>query len=106
MLFLRSFINLLIVPVLFLVLSNDVAERKNIFDLKPSFPLLVKYCVAVALNIPITRIFIYFSRFVKGIDIEPDSTYYTIFAILGTVLMAFVVRIYARLFAGNEETKN
>lgn len=106
MLFLRSFINLLIVPVLFLVLSNDVAERKNIFDLKPSFPLLVKYCVAVALNIPITRIFIYFARFVKGIDIEPDSTYYTIFAILGTVLMALVIRFYASLFSGNDKTKD
>ena len=97
MLFLRSLINFFFVPVISLVLVKYLSKGKedanSAYDIKPTFGLLLKYTVLATLNIPLTRVFTYFGRITTGIDIEADSSYYTICAILASTMMAYFLHI-------------
>ncbi len=97
MLFLRSFINLILVPILSVYLSK-MANRKEI---KPSIELLFQYAVAVSLNIPVTRIITIIIRISGGLNIEADSSYYTIVAILSAMIL-FGVNEFVKKGIGRE----
>lgn len=84
MLFLRSFINFFMVPVITLVIFYSRKRE----ELKPNFELLITYSTLVVLNIPLTRVFTFVAKFVIGKNIEADSSYYTICGILAAVTLA------------------
>lgn len=91
MLLFRSFINFFMVPVLCIVIMH----RKSLEEIKFSLYLFLQYCVIVCLNIPLTRVFTFFGRIFLGAEIEADSSYYTICALLAAVLMAMLKEIYS-----------
>ena len=100
MLFFRSFINFFIVPVISLVLI----EKKGDVQLEPSFELFLKYCVIVACNIPLTRVFTFFAKIVTGMEVEADSSYYTICAIFAAVLIMVLKNIYFEFRKSNADS--
>ncbi len=102
MLFLRSFINLFMVPVITLA----VFYRNNKADFKPTFELLIKYSIIVSLNIPLTRVFTLFAKTLTGLNIEADSSYYTVCALVAAVVMAYGWEYCLKAKADIDEKKN
>ncbi len=94
MLFLRSFINLFMVPVVALVLF---AKREN-RELNPTLETLLRYCIIVAGNIPITRVITFLVRILTNMDIEADSGYYTVAALLAAVIMPVVCKMWSEFW--------
>ncbi len=99
MLFLRSFINLMIVPSIAIYLS----QKANRGTFKPTIELAIQYAVATVLNIPLTRVFTFFARKMIGINIEADSSYYTVLAIAASIVLFTINQI---LFSIKNRTKN
>lgn len=89
----------MLVPVITLYLSKK-ANRKEIL---PSVLLLLQYAVATSVNIPLTRIFTFGLKKITGMNVEADSSYYTVFAILSAVLL-FVIN--QTIFSIKNKTKN
>ena len=103
MLFIRSFINLIIVPVV----AFYIFYKKYNKELKPNFEALLIYAIMVPCNIPVTRLFTFFIRKVVGINVEADSSYYTVAALIAATILPAVYdlgkRIYAALSEDNTE---
>ena len=89
MLFLQSFINYFMVPVICILLMY----RKKKDELKPSFILLLEYCAMVGINISITRVFLFFANILTSTEITGESSQYTIYAIISAILMDMFIEI-------------
>ena len=93
MLFLRSFINLLIVPLVGMYLHY----KKNSTKIVLCMETIAHYCIFVTCNIPITRLFTYIVRVITGFNIEADSSYYTVAALVSVYLMPYIYQILKKL---------
>lgn len=83
MLIFRSFINFFFVPVIAMYLYYKQKKR----PLVPDFKLLIVYCILVSVNIPVTRVITFIIRVISNVNIEADSSYYTIAAIVAAALI-------------------
>ncbi len=98
MLALRSFINFFFVPVIGLCLFLKKEHEETILipqNISPNLQLLIRYCMFVVFNIPFTRVITFFIRIFIGKNIEADDSYYTITAIVATVLIPYVYDYFA-----------
>lgn len=77
------FVNLFFVPVLPLYMIYQKEGKL----LRLNLDLLFQYCIAVACNIPLTKVFIFFAKKLGGIFISIDSGYYTLAALVSAVLL-------------------
>ncbi len=103
MLTIRAFINLFFVPVVALFMFN----KRNSIPLDMTFENLIRYVILVPWNIPFTRFFTYIIRIITGMNIEADSSYYTIAALLAAVCLPwiyeFVRKLWRELSSDEEE---
>lgn len=83
MLFVRSIINLLFVPLV----SVFLLYRKRNKDISADISFLFTWGFMVVMNIPLTRVFTFIIRKTSGISIEADSSYYTVIALIAAVLL-------------------
>ena len=90
MLVMRSFINLLMVPVV----AYYVYHKRNKQEMIPNFDSLILYVLFVVCNIPVTRVITFAIKISIGMRIEADSSYYTIAALISA---AFLPRLYVYL---------
>ena len=108
MFFLRSFINLFFVPVVsmyYFMKTDNIIKRG--FENYPSwFKLLVQYCIIVAVNIPLTKVFTFAIRVIIGLDIEADSSYYTVAALVAALIMPKVYEALKNIFELIKKDKN
>lgn len=86
MLQMMIFINLFFCPVVCLYLL--FRQKKK--PVTASMELLVQYCSVVACNIPATKVFVFLCNRIAGRYIALDSGYYTLFALLSAVLLAWL----------------
>ncbi len=82
------FINLFFLPVLPLYVIYRRRQKPLRFDLD----LLFQYCIVAACNIPLTKIFTFLSKRV-GLFIAIDSGYYTLAALISSVLI-YLLYVY------------
>ena len=85
------FINLFFVPALPLYMIY----RKNQKSLNVNLDLLFQYCIVAACNIPLTKVFIFLAKKIRGIFISIDSGYYTLAALASSILV-YLLCIYAK----------
>ncbi len=107
MLVLRSFINLFIVPVIafYYFLRKNVVLKKGFENLPLWFRMLVQYCIILAMNIPITRAFSFALRIATGLNVEADSSYYTIIAIIAAIVMPEIYDCIPKIIERMEKSK-
>jgi len=84
------FINLFVAPLLPLY----VVYRKRGKRLEPNLDLLFQYGIVAVCNIPLTKIFICLIRKIAGIFISIDSGYYTVAALLPTIITILAYAFY------------
>ena len=102
MLFIRSFINLLFVPVVALVLFYKKKSQRC----EASFDTLLHYMIITACNIPLTRMSTFVIRKITGMNIEADSSYYTIAALLAAVLLPSIYNLGRRIWEALSEEED
>lgn len=95
------FINLFFVPVLSLYMLCYKKQQVN-----QNIELLLRYCVLVATNIPMTKVFIFLARKIGGISISIDSGYYTLAALISAYLIAKLYAFFKTVSIEVEITKN
>ena len=83
MLNMRSFINFFFVPVIAYYLLCKKYDKK----LQPNFESIIIYIILVCFNIPLTRVITFALRISVGKNIEADSSYYTVAALVSAALM-------------------
>ncbi len=93
MLFIRSLINLLFIPVVALYFY----DMNNNVEMDISFQTLIRYIIFTCFNIPLTRVFTYIIRIGIGMNIEADSSYYTVVALISAMLLPTVLGYGKRL---------
>lgn len=96
------FINLFFVPLLPLY----VLYRKKQKSLKPNLDLLFQYGIIVACNIPLSKVFIALIKIISGKSISLDSGYYTLAALLPTILVVSSYKFYKMYHYYNPEKKD
>lgn len=103
MLLIRSFINLLVVPVI----AFWIYYMKSNKELKADFEGLLRYAIMIACNIPMTRFFTFVFRKMSGMSVEADSSYYTLFALISAALLPVVndfgKKLYSMLLQDKED---
>lgn len=90
MLQLVIFINLFLVPLLPLYIIYKKREKQLI----PNLDLLFQYGIVVVCNIPLTKAFVFSIHKIGGIYISIDSGYYTVAALLPTILLILLYIFY------------
>ncbi len=63
-----------------------------------SLETLLRYCIIVAGNIPITRVITLLMRILTNMNIEADSSYYTVAALLAAVVMPVVYEMWSKFW--------
>ena len=102
MLLIRSFIDLIVMPVISLHIWNKKANR----ELTPTFDNFIRYSIFIPCNIPVTRLFTFVVRKTIGINIEADSSYYTVFALMSALLLPSLIILVQKIcieLSANEE---
>lgn len=89
-----TLINLFFVPVVLIVILYRRQARKPAFSLE----LLFDYCIAVACNIPVTKLFVVLFRLVTGMQLSMESSYYTVLALLSAALLPYVLEFLRKSF--------
>lgn len=84
------FINLFFIPVLPLYVIYKKRQR----PLRPNLDLLFHYCIATVCNIPLTKLFVFLIKKTVGAFIPIDSGFYTMAALLPTVLLILSYKFY------------
>ena len=84
------FINLFFIPLL----PVYVLYRKKHKPLESNMELLFQYGIVAACNIPLTKVFIFLIRKIAGKTISIDSGYYTVAALLPTLLLIALYALY------------
>ena len=93
MLFIRSFVNLIMVPAV----AFYILYVRSGFEIRFSFKALVHYFIITACNIPFTRAFTFVLRIITGKSIEADDSYYTIAALVAAVLLPYIYEFYCKV---------
>ena len=83
MLLMRSFINFFFVPVIAYYMFSMKVRGK----VQPDFESFILYIILVCFNIPVTRVITFILRIATGKNIEADSSYYTVAALVAAVLL-------------------
>ncbi len=83
MLLMRSFINFFFVPVVAYYMFSMKVRGK----VQPDFESFILYIILVCFNIPVTRVITFILRIVTGMNIEADSSYYTVAALVAAVIL-------------------
>lgn len=99
MLFIRSFINLLFVPIV----AFGIFYKRYGKVLRPDFEGLLVYAMLVVCNIPVTRLFTYIIRKTTGLNAEADSSYYTVAALVAAVLLPSIYDLGKRIYKALSE---
>lgn len=99
MLIIRSFINFFFVPVIAYYLLCKKHDKK----LQPNFESIIIYIILVCFNIPLTRVFTFALRVLVGKNIEADSSYYTVVAIISAVLMPVLYELGMKIAQSNKD---
>lgn len=86
-------VNLLFVPLLPLY----VLYKKRQKPLVPSIDLLFQYGIISVCNIPITKVFVFLAKRIGGIFISIDSGYYTVAALIPTIIMILLYKPLMRV---------
>lgn len=102
MLILRSFINLFVVPVV----SFYVYHKRVEDEMKPTFKSFVLYCIFVSINIPVTRCFTFFIRMTTGMNMEADSSYYTVLALLSAYFIPYIIECVKRFMESPKDVNS
>ena len=99
MLFLRSIINFFFVPVLALYyfLREDITIKKGFENYPKWTTMLLQYIVIIVCNIPLTRVFTFALRIVTGMEVEADSSYYTVAALAAAFIMPNIYAYFQRI---------
>lgn len=95
MLLIRSIINMLFVPMLALYRYY----KTNSKELKPNMELLVLYCIIAACNIPATRMITIMIRIFANMNIEADSSYYTIAALITSYYLPQIYNVVRKMWS-------
>ena len=99
MLFIRSFINLIVVPVV----AFYIFYKKNGKAFKLNFEAVLFWAILVACNIPVTRLFTFIVRKTTGINVEADSSYYTVAALVAAALLPLIFDLGKRIYGALDE---
>jgi len=83
-------INLLFIPVLPLYLLYRKEEKR----VTASLELLFQYCIIATCNILPTKILIFLAKRVTGMFISIDSGYYTLAALVSSLLLFALFRLF------------
>ena len=93
MLFLRSLINLYIVPIVGLFLYY----KRNNTNIVLCIEVIIHYCIFITCNIPVTRILTFVIRNLFDINIEADSSYYTVTALISVYLLPYIYHVLKKI---------
>lgn len=99
MLNIRSFINFFFVPVIAYYLLCKKHDKK----LQPNFESLIIYIILVCFNIPLTRVFTFALRVLVGKNIEADSSYYTVAALISAAFMPILYDLGKKIMRNAKE---
>lgn len=93
MLYMRSFINFFFVPVVAYYMFSMRFKGK----VQPDFESFILYVVLVCFNIPVTRVITFILRITTGKNIEADSSYYTVAALIAASILPALYELGKKL---------
>ncbi|MEA4966455.1 MAG: hypothetical protein VB055_11630 [Oscillospiraceae bacterium] len=84
-----TLINLFFVPAVFI----SILYRRQSWNPVFSAELLLRYCIAVACNLPATKVLVVLVRLLLNVAISTESAYYTVLALLSAAVLPYFLEL-------------